>query len=126
MLSFSSVVRRSLTLAWLESLTIRRDPIILAMILLIPTLQIALFGYALRPFGGEVPVVIARAEDDRATLALFKDNGDFKIVADGLSREAALAAVKNGTALIGIVEGKESGGPKAGVNPLTLYVDDSD
>ena len=55
MLSLSSGVRRSLTLAWLESLTIRRDPIILAMILLIPTLQIALFGYALRPFGGEYP-----------------------------------------------------------------------
>src|SRR6201984_1700023 len=103
MLSFSSVVRRSLTLAWLESLTIRRDPIILAMILLIPTLQIALFGYALRPFGGEVPVAIARAEGDRATLALFKDNGDFKIVADGLNRETALAEVKNGKALMGVV-----------------------
>ena len=53
---------RTLTLAWLESLTIRRDPVILSMVLLIPTLQIVLFGYALRPLGGAVPVVIARAE----------------------------------------------------------------
>ena len=126
MLSLSSGVRRSLTLAWLESLTIRRDPIILAMILLIPTLQIALFGYALRPFGGEVPVAIARAEDDRATLALFKDNGDFKIVADGLNRETALAEVKNGKALMGVVVPPASEASETKDDSLTVYVDDSD
>jgi ABC-2 type transport system permease protein len=126
MLSLSSGVRRSLTLAWLESLTIRRDPIILAMILLIPTLQIALFGYALRPFGGEVPVAIARAEDDRATLALFKDNGDFKIVADRLTRGTALAEVKNGKALMGVVVPPASEPSETKDDSLTVYVDDSD
>src|SRR4029077_19848738 len=124
--SLSSGVRRSLTLAWLESLTIRRDPIILAMILLIPTLQIALFGYALRPFGAKVPVAIARAEGDRATLALFEDNGDFKIVADGLNRETALAEVNNGKALIGVVVSPASETSEAKDDSLIVYLDDSD
>jgi len=124
LLSFG--LRRSLTIAWLESLTIRRDPVILSLILLIPILQIALFGYALRPLGGQVSVAVMHGESHERIIALLNHGDDFKVVADQLSREAVLAAVKNGTALIGIVEGKESGGPKAGVNPLTLYVDDSD
>ena len=78
-------VVRALTLAWLESLTIRRDPVILVMILVVPTLQVALFGYALRPIGGPAPVVLARVDKDPAALQLLEKSGDFRVLADGLS-----------------------------------------
>ena len=100
---------RTLTLAWLESLTIRRDPVILAMILLIPTLQIALFGYAIRPLAGVAPVAIARMEKDADILKLLKDSGAFRVVADGLTKEEALAKVRTQEALIAIVIPSQSG-----------------
>lgn len=125
---------RTLTLAWLESLTIRRDPVILAMILLIPTLQIALFGYAIRPLASEVPVVIARSEKDRAALDLLKDSGVFRVAADGLTKEEALARVRRQEALIAIViPPPAAGGPKdqpaasaSDDGAVTVFVDDSD
>lgn len=116
-------VARTLTLAWLESLTIRRDPVILAMILLIPTLQIALFGYAIRPLSGAVPVVVARADPDPAVVNLLRDSGAFRVVADGLTREDALAKVRTQTALIAIVI-PPPGAPGDGA--VQVFVDDSD
>ena len=114
---------RTLTLAWLESLAIRRDRVILAMILLVPALQVALFGYALRPLGGAAPVVIARAEPSPAPAELLGESRDFRVLADGLSKEAALARVRSGEALIAVVV------PPAGAGAderTTAYVDDSD
>ncbi|HEY1866562.1 MAG TPA: ABC transporter permease [Candidatus Acidoferrales bacterium] len=112
---------RTLTIAWLESLAIRRDPVILAMILLIPTLQIALFGYAIRPLGGEATVVIARAEKDPAALDLLGDSGSFRVVADGLSKDEALAKLRAQEALIAVVVP-----PAKSAEAMTVYVDDTD
>ena len=112
---------RTATIAWLESLTIRRDPVILAMILLIPTLQIALFGYAIRPLGGETTVVIARAEKVPAALDLLGDSDSFRVEADGISREEALAQVRAQKALIALIV------PSANSREaMTVYVDDTD
>ena len=128
-------VARTLTLAWLESLTIRRDPVILAMILLIPTLQIVLFGYAIRPLSGEAPVVIARVETDPALVNLLRDSGAFRVVADGLSRDAALARLRAQDALIAIVippplpaADRDKTAPTAttGDDAVRVIVDDSD
>ena len=113
---------RTLTVAWLESLAIRRDPVILAMILVVPALQIVLFGYALRPLGGPVPVVIARAEPDPAARDALQKSGDFRVVADGLSRGDALARVRRQEALLAVViPGKEDKD-----EAVTVYADDSD
>jgi ABC-2 type transport system permease protein len=117
-------VVRALTLAWLESLTIRRDPVILVMILVIPTLQVALFGYALRPLGGAAPVVLARVDKDPAALQLLEESGDFRVVADGLSKEEALARLHRQEALVAIVVSPSNA--STGVAAVTVYVDDSD
>src|SRR5580704_12476331 len=122
-------VARTLTLAWLESLTIRRDPVILAMILLIPTLQIALFGYAIRPLAGVAPVAIARTEKDADTVKLLEDSGAFRVVVDGLSKEEALAKVRTQEALIAIVIPSQSGDESASLlddESITIFVDDSE
>ena len=129
-------VRRTLTLAWLESLTIRRDPVILAMILLIPTLQVALFGYAIRPLSGAVPIVIARTERDPALVNLLRDSGAFRVVADGLTPAGALAALRSQEALIALVippSAPAGDGPKGNATPaagedgaVRVLVDDSD
>jgi ABC-2 type transport system permease protein len=120
---------RTLTLAWLESVTVRRDPVILAMILLIPTLQIALFGYAIRPLAGVAPVAIARTEKDADTVKLLEDSGAFRVVADGLSKEEALAKVRTQEALIAIVIPSQSGDESASLlddESITIFVDDSE
>ncbi len=123
-------VARTLTLAWLESLTIRRDPVILAMILVIPTLQIALFGYAIRPLSGEVPVALARVETDPALVNLLRDSGVFRVAADGLTRDAALARLRAQDALIAVVipppPPQDQPAPAADDGAVQVFVDDSD
>ncbi len=117
-------VVRALTLAWLESLTIRRDPVILVMILVVPTLQVALFGYALRPIGGPAPVVLARVDKDPAALQLLEKSGDFRVLADGLSKEEALARLRRQEALVAIVVRPPNA--STGAIAVTVYADDSD
>ncbi len=117
-------VVRALTLAWLESLTIRRDPVILVMILVVPTLQVALFGYALRPIGGPAPVVLARVDKDPAALQLLEKSGDFRVLADGLSKEEALARLRRQQALAAIVVRPPNA--STGAIAVTVYADDSD
>ncbi len=117
-------VVRALTLAWLESLTIRRDPVILVMILVVPTLQVALFGYALRPIGGPAPVVLARVDKDPAALQLLEKSGDFRVLADGLSKEEALARLRRQQALVAIVVRPPNA--STGAIAVTVYADDSD
>ena len=117
-------VVRALTLAWLESLTIRRDPVILVMILVVPTLQVALFGYALRPLGGAATVVLARTDKDPAALQLLEKPGDFRVVADGLSKEEALVRLRRQEALVAIVVSPPNA--STGAVAVTVYADDSD
>jgi ABC-2 type transport system permease protein len=117
-------VVRALTLAWLETLTIRRDPVILVMILVVPTLQVALFGYALRPIGGPAPVVLARVDKDPAALQLLEKSGDFRVLADGLSKEEALARLRRQEALVAIVVRPPNA--STGAIAVTVYADDSD
>ncbi len=134
MSAFSLPWRRSLartcTLAWLESLTIRRDPVLLAMVLLIPTVQVALFGYAIRPLGGQVPVIVARAQAGPDLPAALEETGALRVVGDGFSEADALAQVRTGAALIAIIfsppsEG-ESGGADADKSVARVFVNDSD
>src|ERR1700747_2983303 len=117
-------VVRALTLAWLESLTVRRDPVILVMILVVPALQVALFGYALRPLGGAAPVVLARVGKDPAALHLLEKSGDFRVVADGLSKEEALARLRRQEALVAIVVRPRNA--STGAVAVTVYADARD
>ena len=122
--SWHRPVIRTLTLAWLESLAIRRDPVILVMLLVLPTLQVALFGYALRPLGGPAPVAIARADKDPTLLNLLEKSGDFRVVADGLSKQEALARLGHQEALVAIVFPPPDA--PAGTEAVTVYADGSD
>src|SRR5258707_6524756 len=117
-------VVRALTLAWLESLTIRRDPVILVMILVVPTLQVARLGSALRPIGGPAPVVLAGVDKVPAALQLLEKSGDFRVLADGLSKEEALARLRRQQALAAIVVRPPNA--STGAIAVTVYADDSD
>ncbi|MGE3539798.1 MAG: hypothetical protein AB7N91_20495, partial [Candidatus Tectimicrobiota bacterium] len=120
-------VRRLGTLAWLESLILLRDPTILSLLLLVPVLQVMLFGYALQPFGRAVPIVLARSEPGRGLVSWLEQSGDFTVIADGLSREQALARLQAQEALLALVlpPPPPPSTPDVEPEPITLYVDDS-
>lgn len=122
-----SSARRLGTLAWLESLNIFRDPAVLSLILVVPVLQIMLCGYALQPLGRHIPIVVARSTPGQALVAVLEQHGDFKVVADGLSKQQALAKLQTQQALLALVLPPPLPPSASAVepDPITLYVDDS-
>lgn len=89
-------------IARIEMLFIRGDRPTLGLILVVPALQIVLFGYAVNLDPRELPIAIARAEPGGALSAAIADAGYFRIVADGLARGGAAHQVRSRAALIGV------------------------
>jgi ABC-2 type transport system permease protein len=97
-------LRRMLAVAHVEVLHLVWDPTTVSLILLVPAIQIVLFGYAINLDPKHVPIAIAgdydrKAEKVRATI---ERTGYFMIVADGLQRGGAARMVAEGKALVGI------------------------
>lgn len=91
-------------MARVEILRITRDPPTLSLILIVPAVQIVLFGYAVNLDPKSVPIAIAREVPESPGLLdrSIADTGRFKVVADGLPPGAAADMVRRGKALIGI------------------------
>jgi ABC-2 type transport system permease protein len=97
-------LRRIAAVARVELLRIAQDPPTLSLILVVPAIQILLFGYAVNLDPHDVPIAIAR-ELPRSPGLLDRsiaETGRFRIVADGLPPGGALELVNGGRALIGI------------------------
>src|SRR5260370_11088300 len=97
-------LRRMLAVAHVEVLHLVWDPTTVSLILLVPAIQIVLFGYAINLDPKHVPIAIAgdydrKAEKVRATI---ERTGYFMIVADGLQHGGAARMVAEGRALVGI------------------------
>jgi ABC-2 type transport system permease protein len=97
-------MRTVLAVARIERARLLRTPAAFTLLLLVPALQVLLFGTAIRPEGATVTVAVAaptpRAWD--AAAKRLRDAGGFAIVGGALRPGGAEAAVRHGAASIGI------------------------
>src|SRR6266566_4520510 len=95
----ASIVRK-------EFIQIRRDPRTLAIVLLMPAMQLVLFGYAINTVVDHLPTVVVDESKDvrsRALAAAFHHSGYFDVVGEVASRDDAMAAVDAGHARVALV-----------------------
>ena len=97
-------LRRMLAVAHVEVLHLVWDPTTVSLILLVPAIQIVLFGYAINLDPKHVPIAIAGDHDRKAekVRATIERTGYFMIVADGLRPGIAERMVAEGKARVGI------------------------
>jgi ABC-2 type transport system permease protein len=97
-------IRRMLAVARIEMLQLIRDPTTFSLILLVPAIQILLFGYAVNLDPRHVPIAIAGGQQRtvKRVSRTIEKTGYFTIVGDGLKPGAAARMVRQGEALIGI------------------------
>ena len=130
---FSNIKRRLhriMAVARLETIQLMRERTTFSLIVLIPLVQIILFGFAVNMNPKEVPMAIAGTQDglyDR--LETIADETGYFLPLDGLLPQGmAEARVRSGQALIGIelAEEVDFDDLEADTKPLTVYVDASD
>jgi ABC-2 type transport system permease protein len=97
-------IARVLAVARVEILHLIHDRIIISLILLVPAIQIVLFGYAVNLDPRHVPIAIAGDHGRAANQVdrVIGETGYFTILADGLKAGAAEQMVIQGKALVGI------------------------
>jgi ABC-2 type transport system permease protein len=96
--------RRMLAVARLELLHLVHDRTSVSLILIVPAIQIVLFGYAVNLDPRHVPIAISRGNDAVVDLIhqIVRETGYFAIEADGLQPGGAKEMVADGKALVGI------------------------
>jgi ABC-2 type transport system permease protein len=104
MTSFAQRLRRWRAVARIEILQLVQDRPTLAIILVVPALQILLFGYAVHFEPRGVPIAIARehAEPEGPLVHAIAETRLFQLLGDGLPRGAAANLVAEHRALVGI------------------------
>src|SRR5262249_36720285 len=88
-----------------EFIQIRRDPRTLAIVLVMPLMQLLLFGYAINTTVDHIATVVldqARDAQSRRFLATFFNTGYFDLAAEASSLEEVRSAIDTGAAHVGI------------------------
>jgi drug efflux transport system permease protein len=91
---------------WKELVQLRRDRMTLGMMLGIPAIQLALFGYAIRTEVRHLPTVVldeSRSSESRRLVEVFRNSGNFDIVAHVADRAALASAIETGHASAALV-----------------------
>jgi ABC-2 type transport system permease protein len=114
-----------------EFIQIRRDPRTLAIVLLMPAMQLVLFGYAINTVVDHLPTVVydeSEDADSRALTASFQNSGYFDIHGQATTREDALHAVDAGQAKVALLIPPTFGRNllRGGTGQVQLVVDGSD
>jgi ABC-2 type transport system permease protein len=89
-----------------EFIQVVRDRRTLAMALLMPVIQLLLFGYAITTDVRNLPTIVldgSRSQESRALLERFVNSQYFRIVGTAASLDDIQAAVDSGAARVGIV-----------------------
>ena len=97
---------RILALAEKELLQIRRDHVLPWLIVLLPSLMLFLFGYAINFTLKNIPVAVHDAAQDRISKTLLWEltkEGTFRLALQAQSREEVVAALDRGRARVGLV-----------------------
>lgn len=95
----ASIVRK-------EFIQIRRDPRTLAIVLLMPAMQLLLFGYAINTVVDHLPTIVVDESRDirsRAFVAAYHNSGYFDLIGQAASRDEAIAAVDSGRARVALI-----------------------
>jgi ABC-2 type transport system permease protein len=125
-----AALRRLLALGRVETLFICGDRATVGLIVVVPAMQIALFGYAVSFDPRNVPIAIARSavHADSTLSAAIDDTGYFRVVADGLASGGAEQRVRSREARIGVEIGEPGadGTTSDGVGIPRLIVDASE
>lgn len=82
-----------------EFIQMRRDRLTIAMMVGIPALQLALFGYAIRTEVRHLPTLVldeSRTSASRALVSAVRNTGNFAIVGEAQNRDEIAARVKAG------------------------------
>jgi ABC-2 type transport system permease protein len=116
----SGFIRDSSAVAKVELFRLIRSPASFTLLLLVPALQILLFGYAIRPTSAPVAVAIAGPSAGQGDIVRLARSVRLDVAARGLPSGGALAAVRSGQAAVGI---ELPNGPFA---PVRAIVDASD
>ena len=91
---------------WKEFIQMRRDRLTLAMLVAIPAVQLALFGYAIRTEVRHLPTVVldeSRSADSRALVATMENTQNFDVVARVGSRAEVEERIRRGAARAAVV-----------------------
>ncbi|MGH7512844.1 MAG: ABC transporter permease [Gemmatimonadales bacterium] len=91
---------------WKELVQLRRDRMTLGLMLGIPAIQLALFGYAIQTEVRHVPTVVldeSRSSESRRLVEVFRNSGNFDIVARVPDRHALAVEIETGRANAALV-----------------------
>jgi ABC-2 type transport system permease protein len=86
----------------LEALHILRDRTTRSLLLVVPAIQLLLFGYAVNLDARNVTIAVAGDAGRTAVLSLIHETGRFSVIADGLDRGGAERLVERGEAKVGL------------------------
>jgi ABC-2 type transport system permease protein len=91
---------------WKEFIQMRRDRLTLGMMLGIPALQLAMFGYAIQTEVRHLPTVVldeSRSAESLALVDQLRNTGNFDIVRYVPDRRALDREIRSGRAMAGVV-----------------------
>lgn len=91
---------------WKEFIQMRRDRLTLGMMLGIPAIQLAMFGYAIQTEVRHLPTVVldeSRSSESLALVDQLRNTGNFDIVGYVADRKALDEAIRGGRAMAGVV-----------------------
>jgi ABC-2 type transport system permease protein len=102
--SIRRCIWRILAVARIETLQLIHDPTTISLILLVPAIQIVLFGYAVNLDPRHVPIAIAGGHERtlKRVRRTIEETGYFMVLGNRLKPGAAARMVMQGEALIGI------------------------
>ena len=106
--SFGERIRewRFWPMLWKEFIQMRRDRITFAMILLLPAIQLALFGYAIQTDVRHLKTVVldeSRTPESRALVTVIANTGNFDIIAHVSNRDAIREGIESGEVTAALV-----------------------
>ena len=91
---------------WKEFIQMRRDRLTLAMMVVIPAIQLMLFGYAIRTEVRHLPTVVldeSRSSESRALVSVLQNTSNFDVVAQVASRAELRDMIQKGDARAALV-----------------------
>jgi ABC-2 type transport system permease protein len=91
---------------WKELVQLRRDRLTLGLMLGIPAIQLALFGYAIQTEVRHLPTVVldeSRTPESRRLVEVLRNSGDFDVVARVDDRESLARQIGSGRASAALV-----------------------
>ena len=128
MSSLTERIRRWCAVARIEVLQLIQDRPTLSIVLVVPALQILLFGYAVHFEPRGVPIAVAReqAEPEGALMHAIAETKLFRVLDDGLPKGAAADRVLQHRALVGIEFPRASADPDGPSEQIEAIIDGTD